>query len=134
MSSNDRESDTPTSEGTDASATEDAAASEDAASSASEDTETSRLQSGGEAVASAYENADATASPSVPEGFGEPPADDEGSRWGTYALAGLLAVVFLIGLVRISYPNLSILVIGTLLALFGLLVGVVAVWNRIRGS
>lgn len=71
---------------------------------------------------------------SLPEGFGEVPDDREGSRWGGYALAGLLAIVFLIGLVRVAYPNASILVIGTLLALFGVLIGVLAARGRLHES
>lgn len=71
---------------------------------------------------------------SLPEGFGEPAPDREASRWGGYALVGLLAVVFLVGLVRLTYPTASVMVIGTLLALFGVLVGALAAWTRFRES
>mgnify|MGYP000524117930 CR=1 FL=1 len=70
----------------------------------------------------------------LPEGFGEPAPDREASRWGGYALAGLLAVVFLVGLVRLTYPTASVMVVGTLLALFGVFVGALAAWTRLRES
>ena len=72
--------------------------------------------------------------PGVPEGFGEPAPDREGSRWAGYALAALLALVFLVGLVRLTAPNASKLLLATILSLFGLLVGLAAVRDRVRGS
>ena len=63
---------------------------------------------------------------------GPPSEDREASKWGGYALAALLAVVFLVGLLRLIDPAGTGLLIGALLALFGLAIGALAVRQRLR--
>lgn len=60
--------------------------------------------------------------------------DREASRLGSYALAGLVLAVFLLGLLRLVSPTASGLAVGSLLALFGVAVGLLAVRDRVRGA
>ncbi|WP_135852204.1 hypothetical protein [Halorussus salinus] len=55
------------------------------------------------------------------------PPERDGSRRGSYLLAGLLAAVFLLGLLRVVSPTAAALAVGSLLALFGVAVGLLAV-------
>jgi hypothetical protein len=59
------------------------------------------------------------------------PPDREGSKWGGYALALLLVLVFLIGLLRLVYPRATGLLVGAVLALFGVFVALLAVRERL---
>lgn len=61
---------------------------------------------------------------------GPPSEDREGSKWASYALAGLLAVVFLVGILRVVDPAGTGLLIGAIGALFGLSIVVLAVRER----
>lgn len=56
----------------------------------------------------------------------------DASRRGSYLLAGLLVAVFLLGLLRVVSPTAAALAVGSLLALFGVLVGLLAVIEEFR--
>ncbi|UPW02269.1 hypothetical protein M0R88_09305 [Halorussus gelatinilyticus] len=56
----------------------------------------------------------------------------DASRRGSYALAGLLVAVFLLGLLRLVSPTAAALAVGSLLALFGVAVGLLAVREKVR--
>lgn len=54
------------------------------------------------------------------------------SQWTGYGLAILFVTVFVIAMFRPFYPIATVLVVGSILLLFSVLVGVLAVQERLR--
>ena len=59
-------------------------------------------------------------------------ADPNSRQWAKYGIALLIATVFLAGVARLVYPTGAALVLMTVLSLFGVLVMVLAIRERLH--